>query len=344
MPPSLPTPNGPAHPVAAAGSSRRFVAALMAAGLAGAGTLTTAAMLLQTGHRGPPILTTALSAGLLLLPYFWFGLIDTTKLVRAATVPRGRILALTSALLVPYLVYAFGSNSFRQAALAKLALFLFAPVALLAGRSTPLTRLTWADALALLLVWWPLEFRWLLDVWPWPEGQAAYALASLLAVDLALLVFLGLRRLDGVGYRLYPAGGDGRAALFNFTAFSALAIPIGLVTGFLRFNPHADFIDFAGSFVAIFVTIALPEELLFRGLIQNLLHKTWGRPGRALVATAVLFGVAHLNNGPAPDWRYVLLATLAGIFYGRAYFQSGGLLAPALVHAGVDAVWRGLFR
>jgi len=60
--------------------------------------------------------------------------------------------------------------------------------------------------------------------------------------------------------------------------------------------------------------------------------------------TALIFGASHLNNGPSPDWRYFLLATIAGIFYGRAYLQSGGLMAAVCVHTLVDVVWGAFFR
>ncbi|MGH9962094.1 MAG: CPBP family intramembrane glutamic endopeptidase [Pyrinomonadaceae bacterium] len=65
----------------------------------------------------------------------------------------------------------------------------------------------------------------------------------------------------------------------------------------------------------------------------------------SLVVTSIIFGAAHLNNGPTrPDWRYFLLATIAGLFYGNAYARTGRLLAPAIVHTLVDTVWRSFFR
>ena len=72
--------------------------------------------------------------------------------------------------------------------------------------------------------------------------------------------------------------------------------------------------------LAICFFTAVPEELLFRGVLQNLLEKRWpaarfARVGSLPVA-AVVFGAAHLINAPASNWRYMLLATLAGIAYG----------------------------
>ena len=130
-----------------------------------------------------------------------------------------------------------------------------------------------------------------------------------------------------------------------FLIFAPVAILLGLASGFLAI---------AGSFTApgpllfmalgIFLVIAVPEELLFRGILQNVLEKSLGHRNLALGVTAIVFGLAHLNNGPHADWRYVGLATLAGWFYGRAYLKTRNLMAPALLHTLVDTVWRGFFR
>ena len=56
-----------------------------------------------------------------------------------------------------------------------------------------------------------------------------------------------------------------------------------------------------------------------------------------MAVASVIFGLAHLNNGPHPDIRYFLLATLAGGTYGLVYRRTGTLLAPALTHTLVDA-------
>jgi uncharacterized protein len=62
-------------------------------------------------------------------------------------------------------------------------------------------------------------------------------------------------------------------------------------------------------------------------------------PPSALV-TAIVFGLSHWNNQAIHfNWRYVLLATLAGIFYGRAWRSERLVAASALTHASVDTVW-----
>jgi uncharacterized protein len=312
--------------------------------LSAAGALFAASFLVEREPVGVPLVATLVCLFLLLLPYFFFGLTSLPdQLARCIDRRASRLLAAAALLLIPYVIYAIGTNTLTLERFLKLALLVFGPVILLATAARLATRLTWPDALTILALWLPLDFRVFRDVWAWPEGGGAYVMNVVLAVDLALLLFVAFRRLDGVGYRFRVAQKDLLAFGVNLAMCLVLVVPIGLATGFVRINPDIDPLGFVASFVAIFLTIALPEELLFRGLIQNFLQKTWRRAILALVVTSIVFGLAHLNNGPSPDWRYAVLASIAGFFYGRAYLQSGGLMAPSLVHASIDAVWRGFF-
>ena len=110
---------------------------------------------------------------------------------------------------------------------------------------------------------------------------------------------------------------------------------------FIAWNPqHVSFASFATSFIEIFLFIALLEELFFRGFLQTLISNSLANPrlGQALVSC--LFGLFHILHAPFPNWRYVLLASVAGWFYGSAFAKTGSLLASALTHAMVDTLWR----
>jgi len=98
--------------------------------------------------------------------------------------------------------------------------------------------------------------------------------------------------------------------------------------------------------VGIYLTIAIPEELMFRGILQNLLENTigarWGTDaGRTwgLVVASVIFGASHFHHPPVPNWRYCIMATLAGLFYGTAYRTRRRISSSALTHALVDTLW-----
>ena len=100
--------------------------------------------------------------------------------------------------------------------------------------------------------------------------------------------------------------------------------------------------NFFFLFIGIYLTVAIPEELLFRGILQNLLVRTIHKGPRGLyglLIASVVFGASHLHHAPVPNWRYAILATLAGIFYGNVYRTRQRLCASALTHALVDTIW-----
>ena len=93
----------------------------------------------------------------------------------------------------------------------------------------------------------------------------------------------------------------------------------------------------------IFLFIALPEEILFRGVIHRYLERVlrWSQLA-TLLLSSVIFGAAHLNNPPNVG-TYFLLATLAGIFYGRTFLRTGKVVPAAMVHLAVDWMWSVVF-
>jgi len=65
----------------------------------------------------------------------------------------------------------------------------------------------------------------------------------------------------------------------------------------------------------------------------------FGSTNRMLLAAAFIFGCAHLDNGPQalPNWRYMILATVAGAAYGKAFQKSESVFSSVTCHALVDA-------
>jgi membrane protease YdiL (CAAX protease family) len=93
---------------------------------------------------------------------------------------------------------------------------------------------------------------------------------------------------------------------------------------------------------------ACGEELFFRGFIQGSLNAAYGRPWRwgetplgvGAIATAVLFGSAHLLNSFKPhlgvyalDWMAFAVTLGGGFVLGLARERAGTLVVPILGHA-----------
>jgi hypothetical protein len=263
-------------------------------------------------------------------------------------------LALPLLLLAPYLVYALGTATFSLLALAKLVAYIAAPtLLLLPDRTRKVEQAGWRDFAAMAALAVPIPTHWLQGIWTLPEGLDAfrellgirdfYFFQPLFCVAVGAYAFLAVRNLEGVGYRLLWRKADAFDGAVNFVAFSLLGIPLGLALQFI--HPHsleASFGDVFGQFVGIYLTIAIPEEFLFRGILQNFLARSIHRGPKGvygLLIASVVFGASHLHHAPVPNWRYAIMATLAGIFYGNAYRSRQRLSASALTHALVDTVW-----
>ena len=225
-----------------------------------------------------------------------------------------------------------------------MALLITVVMSLLRLRPSNAPPLHWTDLALVLVFWLPLEFFWMSDLrlHLLPEGRLRLSL--LVAIDLALLVYLVLRPLPQVGYTFRLTAQDGRHILIALTAYGAVAIPLGSEMGFLAFSlAGGGLIDWLLRWPIIYFFTALPEELLFRGLLQNQLEGRLRNARAALGIMAVVFGLAHLNNPlpgfAVPNWTYALMAALAGIAYGWTWHRTHKITASAIVHASVNFTW-----
>jgi membrane protease YdiL (CAAX protease family) len=253
-------------------------------------------------------------------------------------------LALALFPLLAYLIYALGTNSFAWWRGGLEDAYVLAPALLMAWRREAAPG-AWQDYAAQVLLWAPVKLRWLHGLWPYPNHGFGYALTTLLAINVGIAAFLFVRRLDGVGYSLAWGGGWGFQVGANFACVAVIAIPLGQAIGFIHFDQaYSRLKTLPLTALGILLFTAWPEEFLFRGLLQNLLSRTLRNAEAGWFAAAIVFGLAHITNGRFPNWRYVLLATIAGVFYGRAWRKTGSIFASALVHALVDVSWHFFFR
>ena len=253
-------------------------------------------------------------------------------------------LVLSIATYLAYLVYAFGTNTLSLARIGAIAgLVFFPPMLAASAKDKPAgARQDW---LLLSGLWVFVKFspsHWL---WPYPNGHLAYIFTVLLALNIALVSFVLVRQIGGIGYFIGWGHRWSYYVLASFAAFACIAIPLGVGIHFIRFAPHwTDWKSLPFVAIAIFFFIAWPEEFLFRGLLQNLLSRLSKSPWIGWLTASVLFGFSHITNGGFPNWRYVILASVAGVFYGWTWRKSNSIFASALVHATVNTTWRFFFR
>jgi membrane protease YdiL (CAAX protease family) len=281
-----------------------------------------------------------IAALLALVPYLAAGFFQVrfTAWVRGA--PLLVRLLLPSLLCVPYLLVSVDCGLFSARWLLLYAILPVAMAAVLSFSRGGSGLGCWPEFLILAVLGLAVDLRWFERAWP----AHLSVFNKVLLLDAGIYAFIAIRQLDGVGFDLRLRMRDVAIGLREFLFFFPFALGLGLWLGFLHVNGFGSSIGavalkFAGAWVFTFFFIAVPEELFFRGWVQNLLERGIGRR-KALFATAILFGLSHFNKRAAHfNWRYVLLAAIAGIFYGRAWRRDRRVGASSVTHATVDSVW-----
>lgn len=273
-----------------------------------------------------------------LLPAIAFGCAADRMTKAISRWPFTLKLAVPALLVAPYTFLAVFHHMFRWE---WFSLYAVLPVAMAwlmerASTADPDQRGNWRDAFILLTLGLAVDLRWF-DA-AWPDGLRG--LGNLLLVDAGLYAFLGIRRLSGTGFNFHFHRSDWKTGLRELMFFAPAVLALGIALGFI--HPHAN-VPAVGKalwmWAGIFVFVAVPEELFFRAWVQNLLERRIGRVP-ALMVASVLFGLSHFNKRSIHfNWRYVLLASIAGIFYGRAWRENRRVAASGITHTFVDWLW-----
>ena len=266
--------------------------------------------------------------------FFGFGVAGPPKQLSGITK-----IASAAVLSVSYFAFALGTNIFSWRAALIVVAYPVLLAAFLETAHLP-AKMSWRDAAVLGVIAVTYYLKWLLSAWP-PE--LAFV-PKLFLADVALYCFLVVRKVEGSGYSLIPTKSAFVIGLREWAFFFPIALVLGEVTGFIHFHRNLPSMGHvAGDVLLTFLLIAIPEELFFRALLQNLLETRVGK-NIALTIAAVLFGLSHFNHGSSFNWRYVLLASIAGVFYGRAWRANRQIFASLVTHTAVDVVWSLWFR
>jgi membrane protease YdiL (CAAX protease family) len=317
--------------------AERQLGFVAAAGLWVALTLAAAFYATWLGHGGRALFAALVCFAILLGGEILLAARGVTQIVlRMLSAPIAWLLAVP--ILAAYAIYAIGTGSdtlWRWGIVLAYVLFPLALLSLRRGNAPG-----WNDYAALIAIALPVKLRWLNGLWPYPENQLAHTLAILLAMNVAVVGYIFLRRLEGVGYSLSWSKNQGYALVTGFLLVAAVDIPAGLALHFLHWAPgHAGWKSLPLSALGIFFFTAWPEEFVFRGLLQNMLSRSIKNENAGWAVASVIFGLSHISNGFFPNWKYALLATFAGLCYGWVWRKSGNIFGSALLHAAVDTIW-----
>jgi membrane protease YdiL (CAAX protease family) len=245
--------------------------------------------------------------------------------------------------VLPWLAYTVATGQFRPMALVLLLI--------LAG-TVSFWYLLWpagplADAAFLAILAAIVLERVFKPLYPSPIPKVDLSiLGHIMLIRLAALAIFAIRGNVAVEFRFLPNRREWMVGL----RFFAMMLPViggaywalGLVR--LRAHPLNPLLAI-GTFLGILWVVALSEEFLFRGLLQQWLEKWTGSGIAALAIASLIFGSAHLGfHGAFPNWRFATIGAILGLFCGQAWRTTRSIQAGMVTHALAVTLWRVFFQ
>lgn len=126
----------------------------------------------------------------------------------------------------------------------------------------------------------------------------------------------------------------------NLSTLSRPAAEVGLLLFFTvpvlvgQFQPST---NVAVLFALTSIAVAVKEEFLFRGIVQNVLSQRLGAV-KAILLTSAVFTVWHVGTLTPTVWVFSQIF-LASVLLGLVYVGSGSILAVVVIHAVYDALF-----
>jgi uncharacterized protein len=293
------------------------------------------------GIAAPALAAFVAALGLELTLYTGTGFASVRRTLAALGRPATIAAALAISAVVPWLAFSIGAGgwSFQSSAIL-LGLILIASFWYVFLPANDLV-----DAAYLCLIAGVTLSHLISDAYPVLAPKfPADILGRLMWVRLGILAIVLLRRAPDRFIGFLPNAREWKIGTLCYLGFLPLGLIFGSAAGFdkLRdnaFTPLA--LGKAGlTFLGMLWVVAYGEEFFFRGMLQPMVGR-WLRSDIAgLLATSVLFGLAHLGFRGFPNWNFVALAAVAGLFYGTAFMRTGSVRAAMVAHALVNVTWR----
>ncbi len=249
--------------------------------------------------------------------------------------PAGVASLLVLAAIAPYCAASLALGSFRWQALAGIALL----SGLVSFWYVVLPQKPATDLLLLVLLAGVVLTKAFASLYVRPDPKLPLeVLGQAMWIRTGAFALLSVRRVQGVGFGFWPSPREWKIGAVFFLLMLPVVAALAWGIGWGTFHPpRTSWIRTPVNLVLYFFgglwVLSLGEEFFFRGLLQQWmsgwLHNKWG----GLIVTSLIFGAVHLPYRGFPNWRFALLAALAGVFYGLAFRQASSIRASMVTHA-----------
>ena len=241
------------------------------------------------------------------------------------------------AAMLPFLIYSIGTGCFTLKAFGLLA-------AIAAVLSFWYVVIDGADITLLAVVAAVMLSDAFKTIYPQLAPKATVnIIGQLMLIRTFAFALFCIRKHALVGFGFWPSRRDWIVGLRQFAYFIPVGFVLAYLTQFTAFRPllwDKMIPAFLLTFLGMLWVVALSEELFFRGVLQTYLERITGNQWVGLVIASVLFGMVHLPFRAFPNWKFMIMAAAAGLFYGRAFEETGSIRSSMVTHALVASTWR----
>ena len=168
--------------------------------------------------------------------------------------------------------------------------------------------------------------RFVLQYLPWSSFEAE-AISTVLRLITAGACWYLFRSLI---LSRFPNQAALRNPLLAVALLLLLSIPV-LVGNYAHSSPVAWMFAITSLFVAI------KEEFLFRGIVQNLLDQKLGTL-KAILLTSMVFTIWHIGVWDFTPWAFSQIF-VASVLLGAVYIYGGSMFVVVAIHAAYDALF-----
>ncbi|WP_320054483.1 CPBP family intramembrane glutamic endopeptidase [uncultured Acetobacteroides sp.] len=178
-------------------------------------------------------------------------------------------------------------------------------------------------------------FGFIFEFTGFPKNQISDITTTLgIAIASAITIYYGYRkgymRRSDFSYNL-----SGIQASYTFILFLLLFILIGIFDEYVSLPDLFNWmnIDFRSpsTIIAMVIVAPIAEEIIFRGMITKLLLEEY-RPIKAILISALIFGIIHFNPAQIP------VAFVLGLLFGWLYYKTGSIIPGIILHFTNNAV------